>query len=56
MLKDCWAKGDSKESQGPKVWKGPNCGNRSNQAQETNSDLNEVLYIYGLCNARDKSI
>jgi hypothetical protein len=47
MSKDCWAKGGGKEGQGPKGWKGPN-RNKSNQAQEANSSLNEVLYMaYG---------
>ena len=45
MSKDCWAKGGGKEGQGPKGWKGPNCGNRSNQAQETNGNLNEIAYM-----------
>ena len=45
MSKDCWAKGGEKEGQGPKGRKGPN---RSNQAQETNSNPNVVLYMaYG---------
>jgi hypothetical protein len=45
MSKDCWAKGGGKEGQGPKGRKGPN---RSNQAQEANSNLNKVSYMtYG---------
>lgn len=44
MLKDCWGKGGSKEGQGPKGWKGSK--NRSNHAQDTNSDLNKVSYMY----------
>jgi gag-polypeptide of LTR copia-type len=41
MSKDFWAKGGGKEGQGPKGRKGPN---RSNQAQEANSNLNKVSY------------
>ena len=44
MSKDCWAKGGGKEGQGPKGRKGPNCGNQSNQAQETNRNLNKIAY------------
>ena len=39
MASDCWAKGGGKDGQGP------NRGNKSNQAQETNSNLNEVSYM-----------
>jgi gag-polypeptide of LTR copia-type len=42
IASDCWAKGGGKEGQGPKGRKGPN---RSNQAQETNSNLNDVSYM-----------
>jgi hypothetical protein len=42
MSKDCWAKGGRKEGQGPKGRKGPN---RSNQAQEENSNLDKVSYM-----------
>ena len=46
MSKDCWGKGGGKKGQGPKGWKGSK--NRSNQAQDTNSNLNKVLYMsYG---------
>ena len=45
MASDCWAKGGGKEGQGPKGRKGPNRGNKSNQAQETNSNLNDVSYM-----------
>ena len=45
MSKDCWAKGGGKEGQGPKGQKGPNRGNRSNPAQETNGNLNKIAYM-----------
>lgn len=45
MSKDCWAKGGGKEGQGPRGRRGPNRGNKSNQAQETNSSLNDVSYM-----------
>ena len=45
MASDCWAKGARKEGQGPKGQKEPNQGNKSNQAQETNSNLNDIVYM-----------
>ena len=45
MASDCWAKGGRKEGQRPKGQKGPNQGNKSNQAQETNSNLNDIVYM-----------
>src|SRR6202522_967132 len=44
MSHDCWEKGGRREGLGPKGRKGPNRGNRSNQAQEANANLNEVAY------------
>jgi len=44
MAKDCWAKGGGMEGKGPRGQRGPHQGNRTNQAQETNTNLNEVAY------------
>jgi len=44
MAKDCWAKGGGMEGKGPRGRHGPHQGNQTNQAQETNTNLNEVAY------------
>ena len=42
---ECWAKGGGREGQGPKGRKGSGRKNRANQAQEINSNLNDVAYM-----------
>ena len=42
---DCWSKGGGKEGQGPRGRKGPKRGNRANQAEEVNSNLNDCAYM-----------
>ena len=46
LQEDCWAKGGGKEGQGPKGRKGPN-REKSNQAEEVNTSLNDVAYMAG---------
>jgi hypothetical protein len=42
---ECWAKGGGKEGQGPKERKGSGKKNQVNQAQEVNSNLNDMAYM-----------
>jgi hypothetical protein len=42
---ECWAKGGGREGQGPKGRKGSGRKNRADQAQEINSNLNDVAYM-----------
>jgi len=42
---DCWAKGGGKEGQGLKGRKGLKKGNKVNQAEEVNTDLNDCAYM-----------
>ena len=44
LAKDCWAKGGGMEGKGPKGRKGPS-REKANQAEEVNTDLNEVSYL-----------
>ena len=44
IVKDCWAKGGGMEGKGPCGRRGPN-RDRSNQAKEGNSSLNDLTYM-----------
>jgi hypothetical protein len=45
VSKDCWAKGGGKEGQGPKGRKSSKKGNKVNQAEEVNTNLNDCAYM-----------
>ncbi|KAJ3543106.1 hypothetical protein NMY22_g3260 [Coprinellus aureogranulatus] len=42
---ECWSKGGGREGEGPKGRRGPHRGNRTHQANEINSTLNDVAYM-----------